>query len=161
MNNQRFRQEREQTGRKNFRLCPPLIINPYLPPHAYSNNIRQAAILAAIAPPHRSAAVEQISEVVVLHLGFGLGCNAGSVTWSGGVPISCYGSVAIAITIGVCGAGEPESSYIIRFGCACHISRGIAVSRCAGRKLTCETACVNLKTASGENISDSKTIANT
>ena len=84
MNNQRFRQKRKQTRAKKLSPLsvsnhPPSIINHYLPPYAYANNIRQAVILAAIAPPHRSAAVEQISEVVVLHLGFGLGCSDGSV----------------------------------------------------------------------------------
>src|SRR6218665_249071 len=164
MNNQRFRQKRKQTRAKKLSPCSPPIINHYLPPHAYSNNIRQAVILAAIAPPHRSAAVEQISEGVGLHLGFGLGCGDGSVTWSGRLIIGCYCSPAIAVAVGVCSIADdpPESSYIIILstsGCTYHISSGIAISS-RGIKHTCQTASVNCKTAAGDNISGSKTIVN-
>src|SRR6218665_611231 len=164
MNNQRFRQKRKQTRAKKLSPCSPPIINHYLPPHAYSNNIRQAVILAAIAPPRRSAAVEQVFEGVGLHLRFGLGCDAGSVRYSGGLPIGCYCSPAIAVAVGVGGGirtdDSPESSYnnIIRLNCTCHISRGIAISSW-GNKRTCQTASENSPTGFGVNIPGGKTIA--
>src|SRR6218665_545589 len=117
-------------------------INHYLLPHAYSNNIRQAVILAAIAPPRRTAVVEQVSEGVALHLLFGLGCD-GSIHQGGSLTIGCYCSPAIAIAVGVCSANVSEkSSYITRLGCTCHVSSSIAISNC-GSKLTCQTAAVN------------------
>src|SRR6218665_3386562 len=123
MNNQRFRQKRKQTRAKKLSPCSPPIINHYLPTHAYSNNIRQAVVLAAIAVPHRSAVVEQVFEGIVLHLRFGLGCGDGSVRQGGGLTSVCYCSVAIAVTVGVCNSisdDPPQSSKtpkITRLGC--------------------------------------------
>src|SRR6218665_349430 len=167
MNNQRFRQKRKQTRAKKLSPlpCSPPIINHYLPPHAYANNIRQAVVLAAIAPPRRTAVVEQVFEGVGLHLRFGLGCDAanGSVRQGGdGLTIACYCGVAIAVTVGggYRNAGEPEKrSYIISSSfCAYNISRSIAISSW-DIKQTCQTASVNYKINAGTNVSGCKTIA--
>src|SRR6218665_719157 len=100
---------------RGYRGLRALSLTIILPPHAYANNIRQAVILAAIAPPHRSAAVEQVFEGVGLHLGFGLGRDDGSVAWNDGLPIACQSGAAVAVAVGV-GSGKtdkPELSYII------------------------------------------------
>src|SRR6218665_227022 len=128
--------ERAKTNKGEKTFAPirrqySLTINHLWFPYAYAYNIRQSAILGAILAPHGSC---QISfESIGLHLGFGLVCDSAWGGFCNGCAIACQKRLAVPVAVGegVTSGGGAETPYIIASGCACHISRRIAINGCA------------------------------